>query len=263
MFIFQIFILDVYLFISSVFLFNLHSYFQMTEQNQLDNSNTTFTDVNNYYNTFHFHIKSTCNHCCGKYILFLKRDPKGFGLICPKCKHYVNLFILLGSYIQDKRYALEVITLYIYKLISYNDDPKLSFYKYVDRIKDIVNNYYYEDSILYDIINADNTTTLQATLELYILEREEPENYNNNELTWQVYKGQSPGHIIEFLIDTLYEDYCDFYGYGDNEFDDECILADTEPWEWGNEEEQDEFFMDDESDSVDAGDTFTASSGDF
>ena len=98
----------------------------MTLQNELDNSNTPYTSIHKYYKTFHFHICSTCNDYYDNYILFLKRDPKGFGLICPKCEQYINLFLLLGSYIQDKRYALEVVTLYIYKLISY--DEKQSYF---------------------------------------------------------------------------------------------------------------------------------------
>lgn len=240
----------------------------MTLQNNLDNSNTPYTSIHRYYKTFNFHISSTCNEYYDNYILFLQRDPKGFGLRCPKCGQYVNLFLLLAGYIQDKRYALEVVTLYIYKLISYNDDTKLSFYTYVKRIRDIVDRYYYKGTTLYNIINAGNTTTLQATLELYISKRDKSENYNNNELTWHVYKDKSPDLIIEFFIDTLCEDYYDYYGYNaDDELNDECILLNEniKPWEWGNdeEEEQDEFFIDSESDSVDAGDTLTASSGDF
>lgn len=244
----------------------------MTEQNQLDNSNTPYYSIHRYYKTFHFHISSNCNDLHDKYILFLERDQKGFGLICPICGHYVNLFLLLAGYIQDKRYALEVVTLYIYKLISYNDDPDLSFYTYVKRIRDIVDRYYYKGTTLYNIINANNATTLQATLELYISKRDKSENYNNNELTWHVYKDKSPDLIIEFFIDTLCEDYYDYYGYNaDDELNDECILLneDIEPWNWGNneeeqdEEEQDNLFVDSESDSEDAGGTLTASLGDF
>lgn len=180
---------------------------------------------------FTLHINSPCISCKNKkpiHVVSFSMCDYEFGLKCPKCGEYINLYKWLAMNNFDPLARLEIVTIFIYYVLSIHDEsngvPVKKWYEYLGEIRDIVVDQCKENTFLYDLIFCKYDMYTFG----YMCKFEREESGREIHRTWYVNNRQNPGEIIEIIYDLFCEGYDIFYQPDGVEDDPESISSEDD-----------------------------------